>query len=149
MLCEGVGIEYPGAIRGGPLVAKCDWAIVCDHAFFDEDRKMCMVGVFDRIFAKTVPATHLQAFLVLKLVGEPKEKAKIRVDIVRPTGDVLGKIEGTSELGDDGTSQLKLGIRGLPLPDFGIYAFNIYIAAELDRTIGVTVAPTPDRTTAA
>jgi len=86
-------------------VAKCDWAIVCDHAFFDEDRKMCMVGVFDRIFARAVPATHLQAFLVLKLVGEPKEKAKVRVDIVRPYGDVLGKIEGTSELGDDGTSQ--------------------------------------------
>jgi len=127
-------------------VAKCDWAIVCDHAFFDEDRKMCMVGVFDRIFARAVPATHLQAFLVLKLVGEPKEKAKVRVDIIRPYGDVLGKIEGTSELGDDGTSQLKLGIRGLPLPDFGIYAFNIYIADELDKTIGVTVTRIPDRT---
>jgi hypothetical protein len=76
----------------------------------------------------------------------PKEKAKVRVDIVRPYGDVLGKIEGTSELGDDGTSQLKLGIRGLPLPDFGIYAFNIYVADELDKTIGVTVARIPDRT---
>jgi hypothetical protein len=125
-------------------VAKCDWAIVCDHAFFDEERKICMVGVFDRIFAKSVPATHLQAFLVLKLVGEPKEKARVKVDIVRPTGDVLGKIEGTSELGDDGTSQLKLGMRGLPLPDFGIYAVNIYIADQLEKTIGITVSRTPE-----
>ncbi len=126
-------------------MANCDWAIVCDHAFYDENRKICMIGVFDRIFAKAVPATHHQASLVLKLIGEAKERTKVRVDIVRPNGDVLGKVEGTSELGNDGTSQLHLGIRGLPLPDFGIYAFNIYIEEELNKVIGVTVACTPDR----
>jgi len=86
--------------------------------------------------------------LVLKLIGEPKERVHIRVDIVRPNGDVLGKIEGTGELGDDGTSQLNLGMRGLPLPDFGIYAFNIYIDDQFEKTIGITVARTPEKTPA-
>jgi hypothetical protein len=52
-------------------MARCDWAIVCDYAFLDDNRKMCMVGVFDRIFATAVPAVHHQASFVLKLIGEP------------------------------------------------------------------------------
>jgi hypothetical protein len=26
-------------------MAGCDWAIVCDYAFLDIGRKMCMIGV--------------------------------------------------------------------------------------------------------
>jgi hypothetical protein len=126
-------------------MARCDWAVVCDHAFLDENRKMCMIGIFDRVFAAAVPAVHHHAAVVLRLIGEPRERVQIRVDIVRPSGEVLGKIEGMAELGDDGTSQLNLGLRGLPLPDFGIYAFNIYLGDQLDKTIGVTVVRSTDR----
>jgi hypothetical protein len=127
-------------------MARCDWAIICDYAFLDENRKMCMVGIFDRIFATAVPAVHHQASCVLKLIGEPKERVHIRVDIVRPNGDVLGKIEGSGELSDDGTSQLNLGMRGLPLPDFGIYAFNIYMNDQFEKTIAITVTRAPEKT---
>ncbi len=126
-------------------MAKCDWAILCDYAFLDEKRKTCMIGVFDRIFAPAVPATHHQASLAIKLVGEPKEKVEIKIDIVRPNGAVLATLQGGGELSDAGTTEITLGLAALPLPDFGIYSFNIFIATELDKTIGMTVALPPQR----
>ncbi|MFQ5880955.1 MAG: hypothetical protein ACE5I9_00595 [Candidatus Methylomirabilales bacterium] len=106
---------------------------------------MCLIGIFDRIFASAVPATHHQAALALKLVGEPKERVQLRVEIVRPTGEVLKKIEVGGELNDVGTAEIPIGMAGLPLPDFGIYAFNVYIGDELARTIGITVVRPPQK----
>ena len=124
-------------------MAKCDWAILCDYAFLDEKRKTCMIGVFDRIFAPSVPATHHQAALALKLVGESKEKVDLRIDIIRPNGGVLVTLRGGGELSEVGTTEITMGLQGMPLPDFGIYAFNVYIGDELDKTIGITVAHPP------
>lgn len=126
-------------------MAKCDWAILCDYAFLDEKRKTCMIGVFDRIFTRGVPATHHQASLAIKLVGEAKEKVEIRIDIVRPNGGALATLKGGGELSEAGTTELTLGLQALPLPDYGIYAFNIYIGEELDKIIGMTVAPVPEQ----
>ena len=124
-------------------MATCDWAVLCDYAFLDVNRKLCLIGIFDRILAAAVPATQHQAALALKLVGEPKEQVQLRLEVVRPTGEVLARVEGGGELSEAGTAELHMGMAGLPLPDFGIYAFNLYIANELVRTIGVTVTRPP------
>ncbi len=84
-----------------------------------------------------------QAALALKLVGEPTERVRLRVEVVRPTGEVLARIEGDGEQGDRGTAEVHMGMAGLPLPDFGIYAFNLYIADALARSLAVTVARPP------
>ncbi len=124
-------------------MATCDWALLCDYAFQDVNRKLCVIGIFDRIFAPAVPATQHQAALALKLVGEPRERVRIRLEVVRPTGEVLARIEGGGELGEAGTAEIHLGMAGLPLPDFGIYAFNLFVGDQLARTLGVTVSQPP------
>ena len=124
-------------------MATCDWALLCDYAFQDVNRKLCVIGIFDRIFVAAVPATQHQAALALKLVGEPRERVQLRLEVVRPTGEVLARIEGGGELGEAGTAEIHLGMAGLPLPDFGIYAFNLYVGDQLARTLGVTVSQPP------
>lgn len=124
-------------------MATCDWALLCDYAFLDVNRKLCLIGIFDRIVTPAVPTAQHQAALALRLVGEPKESVRLRLEVVRPTGEVLARMDGGGELGDAGTAEIHMGMAGLPLPDFGIYAFNIYIADELVRTIGVTVGRPP------
>jgi hypothetical protein len=124
-------------------VATCDWGILCDYAFLDERRKICLIGIFDRIIAPAVPAIHHQAALALKLIGEPREKVQFRVEIIRPTGEVLAKMGGEGELGPSGTAEINMGMAAMPLPDFGIYAFNVYIGEDLAKAIGVTVSRPP------
>ena len=94
-------------------MATCDWAIVCDYAFLDVTRKVCLIGVFDRIFTPAVPSVHPQAALALRLVGNPNETVDLRAEIIRPTGELLARIEGRGELGDAGTAEVHMGMAGL------------------------------------
>src|SRR2546422_315249 len=107
-------------------MAECDWAILCDYAFLDFGRKMCMIGIFDRVFAATVPSSLHLAALAMRLLGQPREMVNFRVEVIRPTGGQLAAFEGSVQFGDTGTSELQFNIAGLPLPDYGIYSFNIY-----------------------
>lgn len=127
-------------------MAECDWAILCDYSFLDVGRKMCLIGVFDRIFAPAVPTAQHQAALALKIVGEPTEHVMFRVEIVRPTGELLATLGGEATLGEAGTGELQLNMAGLPLPDYGLYAFNVFLDDQLTRTAGFSVAKPPETT---
>jgi len=66
-------------------MAECDWAILCDHAFLDVSRKMCIIGAFDRVFAPAVPSALHQSSLAMKLLGNPGETIKPLRRIIRPS----------------------------------------------------------------
>src|SRR5258708_7624665 len=124
-------------------MADCDWVILCDYAFHDIGRKMCLIGIFDKIFVPSVPATHHQAALAVRLVGEPKEKVSFKVEITRPPeagGGTVANLGGEVELAEAGTGEIQFNMGGLPLPDYGLYAFNVYLGDQLAKTAGFTVA---------
>jgi hypothetical protein len=124
-------------------MADVEWAVVCDYAFQDSGRKTCLIGIFDRVFAQSVPTTLNRSSLAAKIVGEPKETAQLKIEIVRPTGGVLATLGGPVELGENGVVEVQMAIQGLPLPDWGPYAFNIHIGDDLAKTLGVSVAKPP------
>jgi hypothetical protein len=121
-------------------VADCDWAILCDYAFHDVNRKTCLIGIFDRINVPSVPTTHHQAALALKFVGDAREKVTFKIEVVRPAGGTLTSVGGEIELAEAGSGELQLNMAGLPLPDFGPYAFNVYLGGQLAKTTTFTVA---------
>ena len=125
-------------------MADVEWAMMCDYAFKDSGNKSCLIGIFDRIFSQGVPTALNRASLALKVSGEPKEKAQIKIEIVRPTGGVLATIQADVELGDNGAAEVHAAIQGMPLPDWGIYGFNIYVGEALsEKGITVTVTQPP------
>lgn len=124
-------------------MATCEWAILCDYAFQDLGRKTCLIGIFDRIFTAQVPATHHQAAVVIKLIGEHHERVHLRLAITRPTGETLAEVGGEGELGDAGTIELGMNLANLPLPDFGIYGINVFVMDVLAKTITFTVTRPP------
>ena len=89
-------------------MAECEWAILCDHTFKDEHGKICLIGIFDRISAKSVPTTHHQLAVVMKFVGDPKEQIRFRVEIVRPTGGLVGAFSGEGHLSDTGVVEINV-----------------------------------------
>lgn len=127
-------------------MADIDWAVMCDYAFQDSSRKTCLIGIFDRVFAPAVPVALTRASLAVKVIGEPKENARVRIEIVRPTGGVLTTLQADVELGDNGASEIQASIEGLPLPDWGLYAINFYIGDGPPKTIGITVSKSPQST---
>ncbi len=121
-------------------MAECEWAILCDYAFKDEGRKTCVIGIFDRIFTQAVPSQHHQASLVFKVLGDANEEVDFKIEISRPTGGMLAAIGGKFTIPRAGTVDLITNLQAVPLPDFGLYAFSIYLGNEPAKTVSVTVA---------
>ncbi len=124
-------------------MAECDWIILCDYAFLDVAGKMCLIGAFDRVFAPTVPSALHQSSIAMKLLGEPNETANFRVEIIRPTGGQLASVGGTLTIPDSGSANVQFNIAGLALPDYGLYAVNVYVGNELLKTTGFLATQPP------
>jgi len=121
-------------------MAECDWAVLCDYAFLDVNRKMCLIGTFDRVYAPAVPSGLHQAAIAMKLLGTPNETAHFRLEITRPNeGGQLITAQGSAVLGDSGTADVQFNIAGLPLPDYGVYSINVYVDDGAPRTVGFQV----------
>lgn len=121
-------------------MAECEWAVICDYAFLDARGKMCLIGIFDRIFAKTVPASHPQAALVVQLRGKPQEAIAVRIEIVRPTGGVLKRVEASGQMSDSGGAGLQLAFAPIQLPDYGDYQCCVFVNDERSYTARFVVA---------
>ena len=120
-------------------MASVEWAVLCDYAFQDVARKTCLIGIFDRIFARAVPAQHHQAAFVFKLIGDPDEEVDFKIEITRPAGGTLGSVGAKIKIPQAGTIEVLSNLQGLPLPDYGPYAFTLYLGSELAKVVGVTV----------
>jgi hypothetical protein len=131
-------------------MAECEWAILCDYAFLDLNRKTCMIGVFDKIFASSVPSALHQSALAIKFSGAANETVNFKVQILRPIGSgQLASLEGNVTLVETGTAEMQFNIVGLPLPDYGAYAFNVYSGDVLLKTITFLVDRPPQPVTRA
>ena len=124
-------------------MAECEWAIVCDYSFMDVNRKTCLIGVFDRIVSNKVPVTN-QTAVAIRLVGDPGEQVGVRIELVRPSGGILAQLNGQSVLGETGAGEFQLNFSGLLLPDWGLYAFNIYFNDRLEKTAGFSLTEAPN-----
>jgi hypothetical protein len=124
-------------------MAECEWAILCDYAFLDVNRKTCIIGAFDKIFTPAVPSVLHQSALAMKFVGQPGTPISFRIEAIRPTGAQLIRFEATVQMGDTGSAEMQINIAGLSLPDHGVYAFNVYEGDELRKTITFLVTQPP------
>ena len=125
-------------------MAECDWAILCDYAFLDVGRKMCLIGTFDRVFAAAVPGGLHQAAVAMKILVDANETANFRLEIMRPNqGGQLISAQGSAVLGDSGSADVQFNIAGLPLPDYGVYSINVYVNDGAPRTVSFQVMRPP------
>ena len=124
-------------------MAECEWAVICDYAFLDARGKMCLIGVFDSIFAKKVPAIHPQACLVVQLRGKPNEPLLIRIEIIRPTGASLRRVDASGQMSESGGAGLQLNLAPIQLPDWGEYDCNVFVNDERTYTAKFTVRKPP------
>ena len=126
-------------------MAECDWAILSDYAFLDVSRKMCLIGIFDHIYAATVPTALHQSSIAMKILGNPGENLSFRIEIVRPSGGQLANVQGTVVIPDSSSADVQLNIAGLSLPDYGAYSVNVFVGDELSRVTTFVVSQPPQQ----
>lgn len=119
-------------------VADVDWGILCDYAFHDCAGKVCMVGVFDRVYVRRLPG-RLSCFFVLRLVGEPGEACPVHIAFYLPNGETGAELAERLHLGTAGTREHVWSLAGVPLPSEGIYAVAVHVGGRLARTLPFVV----------
>lgn len=125
-------------------MAECDWAILCDYAFLDAGRKQCIIGAFDRVFAANVPTGLPKMSVAVKVIGNPNEHFRFKLELIRPTGIELLHANGEITIAESGTADIQFNLVNTALPDHGVYAVNIYLNDELARAVTFQVtAPAP------
>lgn len=101
--------------------------VVCENAFFSEDKKLNIIGIFDKIFANTVPVMQPIMFLAGIIEGSNKITKKLDFKIRDDAGKEI--VPGTSlsvTISDSGKANFVVKIPGLTLSKDGFYKLEVY-----------------------
>ncbi len=123
------------------------YLLLCDgHA--KVGGKDCVLGIFNRIFAKRFPTTHEQCYLAFELWADPgmhKLSVRIRDTDQNDIVPALGPLD--MQITESGQGSGAIQLRGLPLAKSGIYAFVVDVdGVEIGaRDLFVEPMPAPQQ----
>ncbi|EKD87390.1 MAG: hypothetical protein ACD_36C00103G0002 [uncultured bacterium] len=112
--------------------------VVCDYAMFSQDGKLSLLGIFDRIFTKTLPANHPRMIVAATLVGNGNEECKVNIEFIAPDGSLVMQNQSPSmmvKLGPNGKGNVISEIVGFPIQTTGQYKIRMLINGESRREI--------------
>ncbi|MEX2052827.1 MAG: hypothetical protein WD898_01210 [Candidatus Paceibacterota bacterium] len=71
-------------------MTKLHFVHICEEAFFSEDKKLNVIGIFDEIIASRFPAGHPKFAVVTGISGEPGNYEEI-IELLSPSGETVIK----------------------------------------------------------
>ena len=69
---------------------KLNYLHICENAFFSEDKKLNIIGIFDAISTSQVPAMHPSFSIAFNFSGYSADKI-FELHITSPSGEVIAK----------------------------------------------------------
>ncbi len=121
------------------------------HAATADGGKLNVLGAFDSIYTKTVPAKHPSCALALRIRFDRAEQGRhqIKLAMVDADGKPVGKFpESVCEvkLPDNQSYAVVnqiVNLIGLPLKDYGNYAIDLSIDNRHEASLPLEVRPVP------
>lgn len=126
---------------------KAHYTVLAELAREGLNGKVDLLGVFDRVTTKTVPVRHPHSVLAMLLVCDATDdigKHGFRLTLKAPDGAVVSEFSGEVilspvESGWAGAGRLLVTFQNLPLPQMGLYAFELTIGSEVISRQPLTV----------
>jgi len=128
---------------------EIDLALLADAATVDASGKLNILGIFDRITAKTFPAQHGRIALVLRFQAAVSDAGRHRVaiELSEPGGQEVVTVNGDIQIGGGKLSQ-QAGVRvpqvlnldGMVFQKAGRYTFDVRIDGEHHISLPLTVS---------
>ena len=122
-------------------------ATLADCANTSNDGKLNLMGLFDTIYAATVPVTHPSMQLVLRIRAEPAEidrQHELEIRCMDADGGELFKVKGGFSVqaapGQAATFNHVVGINHLTFEKYGGHTFSVFINRDLKQTLELTLA---------
>ncbi len=102
---------------------KVELIALADYALTAEDKKLSVIGIFDKVFVKQVPASHPRLSFVITISGERGSEEKLVMRVVTPSKKDVFKTEPNIRLGDNGKANMVSNFEGFPFQEVGVYRF--------------------------
>lgn len=127
---------------------EIDLALLADAATVDAAGKLNILGVFDRIAARSFPAPHPHLSLVLRFQAALNEAGTHKVEIVLrdPKGGEVVRVTGDVHIGPgpaNAGGQVRvpqvLNLGRLVFPEPGRYAFDVSVDQVHQTSIPLTL----------
>lgn len=127
--------------------------LLCDAAT-DQQGKLNVLGAFDSIYAKQVPAVHPACAVVARMRFEKIEEGShpIRIHIIDEDGKSIGpKLQGNINVSigdkvDSMTANIVLNIQRLKLEKYGQYRIDLAIDNQIKGSLPFNLRETPNQT---
>jgi len=127
-----------------------DFAVVADYALIDQHGKLSVIGIFQHIWVQSFPAVHPRTHLVLRVRGRRTEIGlhSIRIRFMDEEGRQLLGGEGSVQFGEPpaGVKEVEAAavlVFDVPLPQPGLYHFEVGVGDEAPRRVPVGASTSP------
>ena len=126
--------------------------LLCDAAT-DQQGKLNILGAFDNIFTKKVPALHPVCAVAARIRFEKKEEGNhpIRISIIDEDGKSIGpNLQGNINVNigdkeDSTTANIVLNIQGLKLEKYGRYWIELSIDNQIKSSLPFNLREIPNQ----
>lgn len=98
---------------------------VADYAMNAEDKKLSVIGIFDKIFVKSLPSHHPRFSFIVTVSGDPLSHEDMKMKIISPTGKDAFSADVHVVLGENGKANLISNFEGFPITEVGRYTFAL------------------------
>ena len=128
------------------------FAVLADYANVTREGKLNVMGIFDRVFTRQLPARFPPMQLVIRLEADYDEldvEHSVRVQLGDPDGEAVFDIDGTftprgGQPGQKTSANHILQLGNVPLQRAGPHRVLIWIDGDLKREVPLHVVQAPD-----
>lgn len=106
---------------------KINFLHICDTAFFSDDKKLNIIGIFEKVKTPGFPAFNPRFSVALNVGGKIYSKKKV-IEIVNPNGEGLLFSSELPEVAEDKShSNFAINLVGVQFPGEGSYKIRFKI----------------------
>ena len=121
-------------------MAKIEWAVLCDLAFFDGQDRLCIIGMFRTFPAPSLPFAISQVMLVAKLTDiRPVEEVSISIGVVTPRGQWIAPAQSDKVVIEPTREYVLATVRDVPIVEEGIHSFQIALKGQSSVSVDLPV----------
>ena len=123
------------------------YAHICEYARADQTGTVSIIGIFDTIHVKSVPANFPFIHVITSLSGQMGEQFQFQTRIAAPDGSLLqsAPLASITVHQDDARVNQINGYIGLVFPMLGVYSVELVINEMVVHTIPFRVAQRQSR----
>jgi hypothetical protein len=104
-----------------------EWLHVCDHAFRDEQGKLCLIGLFDTLASAELPG-RLPVFSVAIGLCDGEGQYDVGIQVEAPSGKAVNmKLPPVQLATRESKARAVVRLAGMPFEEFGNYTFRLIL----------------------